>query len=264
MWLYKDGLFQKEQVLAAISATSCVYCGGELSTPHIQRDMRIHDIGRTVEERHIRTCRGCGWWTLKAVNTNSTHDGDITHHYGSGGRLMRLDTPEKLSVEEVRSYLTARFSDRHLISPSQFEDVVASVFRDHGYDSIVTGKTGDGGIDIVLQRDGQQVGVQVKRYKDKIGVDPIRSFMGALTEKGLLAGVFVTTSDFTKGAREYATAPRIRERLFGEPIRLVNAAEFYGALKIAQIDNFSFKDDASAPFNQVKMMFLETERPDVQ
>lgn len=264
MWLYRDGLFQKEQVLAAISTTSCVYCGGELSEPYVQRDMRIHRIGRTVEERSIRFCHGCGWWTLRATNTNSTHDGDIVHHYGSGGRLMNFDTPGKLTIDEIRGYLVARFSDRCLISPSQFEDVVASVFRDQGYYPIVTGKTGDGGIDIVLHRGGQQVGVQVKRYKDKIGVESIRSFMGALTEKGLLAGVFVTTSDYTKGAHQYANAPRIREKLFGEPIRLINAAEFYSALKIAQIDNFSFKDDSSAPFNQVKMMFLETERPDVK
>jgi restriction endonuclease Mrr len=36
------------------------------------------------------------------------------------------------------------------MNPKLFEDTVASVFQEHGYQARVTGQSGDGGIDVVL------------------------------------------------------------------------------------------------------------------
>jgi restriction system protein len=44
-----------------------------------------------------------------------------------------------------------------------------------------------------------------RRYsKYNIGVEKIREFAGSLDEKGAVKGVFVTTSNFAQGARNYA------------------------------------------------------------
>lgn len=70
------------------------------------------------------------------------------------------------------------------------------------------GGTGDGGVDGVIDQDAlglDQVYVQAKRYGvDKtVGREAVQSFVGALHGVGASRGVFITTSSFTSGAREY-------------------------------------------------------------
>jgi hypothetical protein len=117
------------------------------------------------------------------------------------------------------------------MEPGRFEQTVASVYRSLGYLARVTGHSGDGGIDVVLEGpDGILVGVQVKRYRDRIEVEQIRSLAGALLLRGLTGGVFVTTSTFRSGATKAARLAASR----GYPIELVDSAKFFDALKIAQ------------------------------
>lgn len=115
---------------------------------------------------------------------------------GATGVLRRFDTGGQTApLSEIRQYLAARYDARFHIDPRRFEDVVVSVYRDLGYDVEATGKTGDGGVDAVLRRNGSAVGVQVKRVHGRVEAEAIRSFAGALYLKGMLRGVFVTTSD---------------------------------------------------------------------
>ena len=46
--------------------------------------------------------------------------------------------------------------------------------------------------------------VQAKRWEDAVGSQEIQKFVGALHGQGARKGVFITTSDFTKPAIEYA------------------------------------------------------------
>ncbi len=71
------------------------------------------------------------------------------------------------------------------------------------------GKAGDGGIDGVIDQDAlglDRVYLQAKRYKsDSAVAEPeIRAFSGSLGAAKANKGVFVTTSYFTKPARDFA------------------------------------------------------------
>ena len=154
--------------------------------------------------------------------------------FASAGIIYyKLDLADvHLPLSVVRQYLAARYSDRFDIPPRIFEETVASVFRDYGYLSFVTGYTRDGGIDVVLERSsGEQIGVQVKRYKNRIEVEQIRSFLGALVDKRLTRGIFVSTSSFTKGAKLFSNRMALR----GIAIELMDAHKFFQALKISQL-----------------------------
>jgi restriction system protein len=65
----------------------------------------------------------------------------------------------------------------------------------------------DGGLDIVAYSDPlgtrpPRIKVQVKRRKDSIAVDELRSFLALINEDDV--GIFVTTGDFTKDASDLA------------------------------------------------------------
>jgi restriction system protein len=109
-------------------------------------------------------------------------------------------------------------------SPNFFENTLISLFVAMGYggtaenagQSLVVGKSNDGGIDGVIDQDHlglDRVYIQAKRYADGnvVGSGAIRDFFGALDAYKAAKGLFVTTSDFSPAARQ--TADNLSKRI---------------------------------------------------
>jgi restriction system protein len=70
----------------------------------------------------------------------------------------------------------------------------------------VTQLTNDGGIDGIIYEDKlglDKIYLQAKRWTNSVGRPTIQQFAGALVGQNATKGVFITTSTFTKEAREY-------------------------------------------------------------
>ena len=106
---------------------------------------------------------------------------------------------------QVKNELLERLKN---IDPYYFEKVILKLLKKMGYgDFIETAKSGDGGIDGIINEDKlglDKIYIQAKRYgENKVREKDIRNFIGAMsgdTNKG----VFVTTSNFDKGAYQKA------------------------------------------------------------
>jgi restriction system protein len=97
-------------------------------------------------------------------------------------------------------------------SPSFFERVVVDLLVKMGYGGNrqdagrALGKSGDGGIDGIINEDRlglDVIYIQAKRWEGVVGRPEIQKFAGALQGQRARKGVFITTSSFTKEAREY-------------------------------------------------------------
>ncbi|MFD1927316.1 restriction endonuclease [Sporosarcina siberiensis] len=92
----------------------------------------------------------------------------------------------------------------------KFEDIVIDLLTTMGYgDGEVTDRTNDEGLDGIIKEDKlglDNIYVQAKRYGigNSVGRAAVQGFSGALDGKGARKGVFITTSYFTNGAKEYA------------------------------------------------------------
>lgn len=117
--------------------------------------------------------------------------------------------------EDVNASVATELLERILENdPNFFESLVLNLLVKMGYqgqkgNSIVTKRSNDGGIDGIINQDPlgtQTVYIQAKRYApdNKIGRPVIQTFKGALEDAGGGKGVFITTSDFSKEARESA------------------------------------------------------------
>jgi len=90
------------------------------------------------------------------------------------------------------------------IDPYFFEKVILILLKRMGYgDFIETSKTGDGGIDGIINEDKlglDKIYIQAKRYgENKVREKDIRNFIGAMSGD-TSKGVFVTTTNFDQGA----------------------------------------------------------------
>ncbi len=117
------------------------------------------------------------------------------------------------AVGELHDSVAAELLElMHSATPAFFEQLVLDVLHGLGYgldraSLRQVGRSGDGGIDGIISLDRlglEKVYVQAKRWQDKVGRPQIQSFFGALAGHRATKGVFMTTSGFTKVAREYA------------------------------------------------------------
>ena len=93
-------------------------------------------------------------------------------------------------------------------SPIRFEFLVLDLLSRMGYGQPAhTGRSGDGGIDGIINQDAlglEKVYVQAKRWANQVGEPEIRNFSGSLDPHGATKGVFITTSTFSSVARQTA------------------------------------------------------------
>ncbi len=92
------------------------------------------------------------------------------------------------------------------MSWQQFERLVGAAFQLQGYRVVQTGGGGaDGGVDLVLSKDGEKFLVQCKKWRAfKVGVDVVRELYGVMAAKGAAGGFVVTSGRFTDEATRFA------------------------------------------------------------
>jgi len=127
-------------------------------------------------------------------------------------------TPEESllnSFEQIKRSIFSEILEVILSkSPREFESLVVQLLQKMGYggqlsnSGIVTQYSNDGGIDGIIKEDVLGLGrihIQAKRYKPESGIsrEDIQKFVGALAVAQSNKGVFITTSKFSKGAKEY-------------------------------------------------------------
>ena len=126
-------------------------------------------------------------------------------------------TPEDAlasAYKQLRSALESEvLSSVKETSPSFFERLVVDLLVKMGYGGSrqdagkALGKSGDGGIDGIINEDRlglDVIYIQAKRWEGSVGRPEIQKFAGALQGQRARKGVFITTSFFTKEAIEYA------------------------------------------------------------
>ena len=120
-----------------------------------------------------------------------------------------LDRIEK-GFSEIKWQLIDEIIDRlKSVSPSKFEHIVLDVILKMGYGGSradagqVVGKSGDGGIDGVINEDKlglDTIYIQAKRWDGVVGRPEVQKFVGALQMHRSKKGIFITTSGYTSEA----------------------------------------------------------------
>jgi restriction system protein len=137
---------------------------------------------------------------------------------GRDGHALRHDeilvSPILTDIEIVNDDILSRLH-RHPagwydLAPRKFEEITARILEEMGYVVNLTPVSRDGGFDMcAAKKDGFGEFlflVECKRYApdNKVGVHLVRALNGTLSQHRVNGAALVTTSYFTKGAREYA------------------------------------------------------------
>lgn len=108
--------------------------------------------------------------------------------------------------EEIKRYLAKHPKALHDLTPRKFEELIASIMKDFGFDVELTKATRDGGRDIIAYLKNAVTSyltyIECKRYSqdNKVGVGIIRQVTGVHHLRKANKSMIVTTSFFTKDA----------------------------------------------------------------
>ncbi len=137
-------------------------------------------------------------------------------------------------------------SDRELLQwlrgmkPAEFEDYIADLFSRLGYKTQATGKSHDGGIDVIAEKDGKTSYIQCKKFiTQEVTVGAVRDFYGALVDHvGNGKGYFITTNKFTLEAEKFAE---------DKPIELVDGFDLVRYIRMTNKDTETLKTIQTTP-----------------
>jgi len=128
-------------------------------------------------------------------------------------------TPEDhiaLGYQQIREALAADLlRSIKECAPDFFEQLVVDLLLAMGYGGSrqdagqAVGRGGDGGIDGIIKEDRlglDAIYIQAKRWEGVVGRPEIQKFAGALQGQRARKGIFLTTSSYTKEAREFAAS----------------------------------------------------------
>lgn len=161
-------------------------------------------------------------------------------------------TPEEsleLIVENLKKGLAQELLERiKECTPDFFEQLVVDLLVKMGYGGSrkeageVLRRSRDGGIDGIIKQDKlglDTIYVQAKRWENSVGRPEIQRFVGALQGVKARRGVFITTSNFTQDAEDYANSIETRVILI-DGQQLASLMIEYD-LGVATVDTYAVK-----------------------
>ena len=112
-------------------------------------------------------------------------------------------------------------------SPGFFEKVVVKLLQAMGYggvsgEALVTGRSGDAGIDGIIKEDKlglDVVCIQAKRWEGTVGRPVIQGFVGSMDFVRARKGVILTTSQFSREAVDFV------DRIEGKKVVLIDGPQ---------------------------------------
>lgn len=128
---------------------------------------------------------------------------------------MLMREGEEQMLQDYESYLLAEDEDTITLKGIdemdgyQFEEFVAQLFQDMGYKTEVTSSSGDYGIDVIARRKGVTIGIQAKRYSDKVPNKAVQEVIAGIAYYKLDQGLVITNNYFTKQAQNQAKGTHV-------------------------------------------------------
>jgi len=193
----------------------------------------ITDTGRTalkegperITNRYLERYQGFAEFRQQRNGAETAHQTDTTTDSSEYDNDKTPEEALELAWNTIRDNLESELLEQiKQVTPDFFERLVVDVLVAMGYGgdrndaARAVGKSGDGGIDGIIDEDPLGLDViylQAKRWEAVVGRPEIQKFAGALQGQRARKGVFITTSSFSREALDYANVIDNRIILIG-------------------------------------------------
>ncbi len=132
----------------------------------------------------------------------------LTTTPGDSIRIKEVNEAKERLRKETENKLKEAMRDVHFwdaLDGIGFENAVAKIYKEMGFDVEFTPRTNDQGVDLILKKDNEDIIVQCKKYKKNVGVGAVRELVGVRSSwPNASKAVLVALFDFTSAAKAFA------------------------------------------------------------
>jgi HJR/Mrr/RecB family endonuclease len=167
---------------------------GELSSTCFQANINIEEESERIEN-HLEVLNAAEGRLIYVPKTNLIYAPEI---------LLEVN-------DEVIKRIARDPESIFAISPRKFEEIIAELFIDRGFEVELTKSTRDGGRDIIAIHKQMNVPtkylIECKRYArtNKVSIATVQRLFGVKVAEAANKAILATTSTFTRDARHFAS-----------------------------------------------------------
>lgn len=155
------------------------------------------------------------------------------HYYKHMDSFMQLlkeqsistnDEETSLLLHEIKDEIELKHFEEELKTPEEFiglkdidnltgfefEEYLKLLFKKMGYKAKNTSLSHDQGADLIIERFGETIVVQAKRYTDKVGNKAVQEVVASIAHYQAQRGIVVTNNEFTDSAIKLAETNNVR------------------------------------------------------
>ncbi|MFP7176479.1 restriction endonuclease [Priestia filamentosa] len=194
------------------------------------KDMTLSDCliaCRTLEFFNVGNDDDMISFTLFLLNQNKVsydynsyhrHNPKPYHQMVQNVRELINDIVNQDKLDEFEAYLYSDDSSSNqeftiemtdVMDGYEFELFIAELFNRMGYTTEITKSSGDCGIDVIARRKGIAIGIQTKRFSNKVPNKAVQEAIAGVSFYNLDKGMVVTNNYFTKQAQNQAIKSNI-------------------------------------------------------
>ena len=155
-----------------------------------------------------------GMWTRKRrrnkKSRKSTKNTNVRQSSTTKAKTNTQNTSVKIPIKKLTDAQILK-ADARTLSGTDFERLMELYYIDQGYTVQRVGGSGDHEVDLILKgKEGYKIAVQCKRWKQDVGNDIVLRLKAGKQVHGCYDAWIVTTSNFTKSAKEAADRLNIK------------------------------------------------------
>lgn len=141
----------------------------------------------------------------------------------------------------------------------QFEQEVAKLFIIQGFRATVTKGSGDGGVDIIIKKDGYRGIIQCKHHRNPVPPEPIRALWGCKDDFGADEVILIASSGITQAGADFVSnKPNFRVLTLYDIIRMSYLTQ-QGEPQLAQVKESN--EEPKVLSNEQNVMPPATQQP---
>lgn len=222
----------------------CPFCGTSLK--QVFAGIQSGTIGTDLFlSGNVFECPECKWWTYKTHFVDSDDSIDSIHATYTDTRYYAITkkfniNDKNLPIDVLTYELQKRTDLLYYINPYKLEEFCQSILK-NVFDCQVhhVGKTGDGGIDLIVLDSDNPILVQIKQRQNPNHVElvkGVREFVGTLFIKGKRRGIYISTANkFSKGSKE--TANKLLKQRKLDYFELIDYQKLCSLINVSSLSN---------------------------
>lgn len=165
-------------------------------------DKSLKDIKNSL---HLNLKNGEAYYERGLIYQQLNEQTKAREDFKDAFELLPEGSAHKRKCSEMLRKTTPIYTEEYWwqLDGWQFEEEVAKVFKNKGYQTEVTKGSGDGGVDIILKKDGRTSIVQCKHHRHPVPPEPIRALYGCKPDFKADEVILVASSGVTEGGLRF-------------------------------------------------------------